>query len=68
MQQFGAGGTPTFWINGRPLQAGSVEAFGEAIEAELARVKASGVAPAKYYEQVVIGTGAPEAVMISPFD
>lgn len=68
LQKFGAGGTPTFWINGRPFQAAGVDEFAGEIEAELARVKASGVAPAKYYEQVVMTQGEPEAVMVSPFD
>lgn len=68
MQKFGAGGTPSFWINGRPFQTASRDEFAGEIEAELARVKASGVAPAKYYEQVVMAKGEPEAVMVSPFD
>jgi hypothetical protein len=68
LRRFGTTGTPSFWINGRFIQGASVDAMAEMIDAELARVKASGIAPAKYYEQVVVGQGATEAVMISPFD
>jgi protein-disulfide isomerase len=68
LTKFGAGGTPSFWINGRPVQARSLEDFAATIDAELARVKASGVAPAKYYQDVVLAKGAGEAIMVSPFD
>ncbi len=68
LQQFGAGGTPSFWINGRFVQAGNVETLAPLVDAELARVKASGVPAAKYYDEIVVGKGEREAVMISPFD
>ena len=68
LEQFGAGGTPSFWINGTPFDGRDLDAFAEAVEAELAAVKASGVAPGRYYQDVVLAKGEPAAVMISPFD
>ena len=68
LTQFGAGGTPSFWINGKPFDGRDLDAFSDAVEAELAAVKASGIAPGRYYQEVVLGKGEPAAVMISPFD
>ena len=47
------------------LMPGVFQAIGAA---EIAKVNESGVAPAKYYDEVVVGQGAQEAVMVSPFD
>lgn len=68
LSKFGAGGTPSFWLNGRPIEARNADELARLIDAELARVKASGVKPAAYYQDVVMAKGEPEAVMTSPFD
>lgn len=68
LQQFGAGGTPSFYINGKFVQAGDVNAFKKVIDAEIKAVNESGIPAAQYYDKVVIGKGQKEAVMISPFD
>lgn len=68
LQHFGAGGTPSFYINGRFVQAGDIAAFKQVIDEEIQKVNESGVKPADYYDKVVIGQGAKEAHMISPFD
>jgi protein-disulfide isomerase len=68
LQQFGAGGTPSFYVNGRFVQAGNAAAFKRVIDEEIKRVDESGVKPADYYEKVVIGQGEKEARMVSPFD
>lgn len=52
--KFGARGTPAFFINGRFLSgAQPLDAFRKLIDEELARAKASKVAQAAYYAQVV---------------
>jgi protein-disulfide isomerase len=68
LQQFGAGGTPSFYVNGRFVQAGNPAAFKRVIDEEMAKVEESGVAPGEYYEKVVVGQGEQEARMVSPFD
>lgn len=68
LQQFGAGGTPSFYVNGRFTQAGNAAGFKRIIDEEIKKVDESGIAPADYYEKVVVGQGEPEARMISPFD
>ena len=68
LQRFGAGGTPSFYINGRSVSAGGLEDLAAVVDAEIDRVDASGTPAARYYEDVVLRTGAAEARMISPFD
>ncbi|HVK72863.1 MAG TPA: thioredoxin domain-containing protein [Kofleriaceae bacterium] len=68
LQQFGAGGTPSFYINGRFVQAGDMGAFKRVIDEEIKKVNESGVKPSEYYEKIVIGQGEKQAKMISPFD
>ena len=68
LQQFGAGGTPSFYINGRFVQAGDPGAFKRVIDEEIKKVNESGVAPAEYYEKVVLAQGEKQAKMNSPFD
>jgi protein-disulfide isomerase len=52
----GVNGTPTFSINGVPLVgAQPLSAFECAVDAALARARASGIAPARYYDSVVLG-------------
>lgn len=65
--QFGAPGTPAFYLNGRYVQAKTVDDLVALVDAELARVRGSKVAPARYYADVVMATGKPRAVMVSPF-
>lgn len=68
LQQFGAGGTPSFYINGKFVQAGDVGAFKKVIDAEIKAVNDSGIPAGQYYDKVVLAKGQKEAVMISPFD
>lgn len=68
LQQFGAGGTPSFYVNGRFVQAGNPAAFKRIVDEEIKKVEESGIKPADYYEKVVIGQGEPQAKMVSPFD
>jgi protein-disulfide isomerase len=63
----GAGGTPTFFINGRKLVgAQPIERFRAVIDAELARAQAlvaSGTPAAQLYERI-IASGATQQVML----
>jgi protein-disulfide isomerase len=68
LQQFGAGGTPSFYINGRFVQAGDPSAFKSVIDEEIKKVNESGVKAADYYEKVVLATGEKQAKMVSQFD
>ena len=68
LQQFGAGGTPAFYINGKFTQAGDAGAFKKVIDAEIKAVNDSGIPAGQYYDKVVIAKGQKAAVMISPFD
>ena len=68
LQQFGAGGTPSFYVNGRFVQAGNPAAFKRVVDEEIKKVEESGIKPADYYEKVVVGQGEPQAKMVSPFD
>lgn len=71
LQQFGAGGTPSFYINGRFVQAGELGAFKRVIDEEIKKADDAikgGIAQADYYEKVVVGKGEKEAKMVSPFD
>jgi protein-disulfide isomerase len=68
LEKFGFGGTPTIMLNGRLVDQRDYEGLKAAIEAEMVRVRSSGVAPGRYYPEVVLAQGHREAVMISPFD
>ena len=68
LERFGTSGTPTVMINGRLVDDRDYAGLKAAIDAELARVKSSGVAPGRYYEDVILARGRTEAVMISPFE
>ena len=68
LQKFGVGGTPSFFVNGKPAQAGDLDSFKKLVEAEIAAVNKSGIAAGEYYEKAIIAKGQKEAVMISPFD
>jgi protein-disulfide isomerase len=68
LQQFGAGGTPSFYVNGRFVQAGNPSVFKRIVDEEIKKVEESGIKPADYYEKVVIGQGEKQAKMVSPFD
>lgn len=68
LEKFGTSGTPTVLINGRLIEQRDYAGLKAAVDDELARVKSSGVAPARYYQDVVLARGKSEAVMISPFD
>ncbi len=68
LEHFGIGGTPTVLLNGRVVEDRDYAGLKAAIDAELGRVSASGVASARYYRDVVLAKGHTAAVMISPFD
>jgi protein-disulfide isomerase len=71
LQQFGAGGTPSFYINGRFTQAGNPAVFKRVIDEEIKKADEAikgGIKQADYYTQVVVGKGEKEAKMVSPFD
>lgn len=71
LQQFGAGGTPSFYVNGRFVQAGNPAAFKRVIDEEIKKADEAikgGIKQADYYEKVVVGKGEKEAKMVSPFD
>jgi hypothetical protein len=68
LQQFGAGGTPSFYINGKFVPAGDLASFKKVVDAEIKAVNDSGIPAGQYYDKVVLAKGKKEAVMISPFD
>ncbi len=71
LQQFGAGGTPTFYVNGRVTQAGNLAGFKRVIDEEIKKADEAikgGVKQAEYYEKIIVGKGEKAAVMVSPFD
>ncbi|HVV88426.1 MAG TPA: thioredoxin domain-containing protein [Kofleriaceae bacterium] len=68
LERFGVTGTPTVFINGRVMDSRDYDDLKTAVEAELQAVKTSGVAPGRYYQDVVMARGKSEAVLISPFD
>ncbi len=68
LQKFGVGGTPSFFVNGKPAQAGDLDSFKRLIDAEIKKVDSSGVAGGEYYDKEILAKGKKEAVMISPFD
>ena len=55
-------------LNGRVIEDRDYAGLKTAIDAELGRVQASGVANGRYYRDVVLAKGRTAAVMISPFD
>jgi protein-disulfide isomerase len=58
LEAFQVGSTPTFFVNGRIISGAlPVEAFKQIIDEELKKVEQSGVAPADYYEKVVVAKG-----------
>lgn len=71
LQKFGATGTPSFYVNGRFVGGQNYEAFKRIVDEEIKKADAAiarGVSPADYYQKEIVGKGAAEAVMISPFD
>ena len=68
LDRFGVSGTPTVIINGRYIEERDYAGLKAAIDAELSRVRTSGVPAARYYRDVILAKGKPAAVMISPFD
>lgn len=54
LSKFKVSGTPSFFVNGKNTGFAGPEAFTKLIEDELAEVEKSGVAPAEYYEKVVM--------------
>ena len=58
LEKFHVNSTPTFFVNGQPI-AGALplEAMKDVVDTQLKLVAASGVAPAKYYDQEVMGKG-----------
>ncbi len=71
LQQFGAGGTPSFYVNGRFTQAGNPAGFKRIIDEEIQKANEAikgGIKQADYYDKVVVGKGEKEAKMVSPFD
>jgi len=68
LQQFGAGGTPAFYVNGKFVQAGDTSAFKKVVEDEIKAVNESGIPAGQYYDKVVMAKGQKAAVMTSPFD
>lgn len=67
LTKFHVNSTPTFFVNGVPI-AGALpeDEMKKIVDAQLAIVSASGVAPARYYDQVVIAKG--EKVFRSKMD
>jgi protein-disulfide isomerase len=58
LAKFHVNGTPTFFINGKVFHwDGTGDGFSTAIDEQLAAVAASKVAPAKYYDDVVMKKG-----------
>jgi len=58
MQKFHVNSTPTFFINGKHVNGAlPKDQFKRIIDEQLAQVEKSGVAPADYYEKVVIAKG-----------
>lgn len=61
MTRVGAGGTPTFYVNGRPVQRRSLDEFKRLIDQELAVARqrvAQGTRPADYYKTWIVDKGA----------
>jgi predicted DsbA family dithiol-disulfide isomerase len=61
LTQFGATGTPAFFINGRFMSGSQpLPAFDKIIQEELEKAKQSKVAAGEYYEKVVFAQGLKE--------
>lgn len=54
LSKFRVGGTPSFFMNGKPVRFAGVEQFRDQINKELKAVEASGVPAAEYYDKVVM--------------
>lgn len=58
LSKFGVGGTPSFFINGKPYRGGiDSAAFKAAVDEAAKVVEASGVPAKDYYQKVVIEKG-----------
>lgn len=58
LNRFGVGGTPAFFINGKPYRGGpDASQFKAAIDAALKQVQGSGVAAKDYYQKEVLEKG-----------
>ena len=57
LDKFRVNGTPSFFVNGKFTMFSGPDAFKKIIDAELAAVKESGVAPGEYYDKVVMAKG-----------
>lgn len=68
LQKFGTNSTPSFYVNGKFVQARDPGVFKKMIDAEIKAVDKSGMKGAEYYEKEVVGKGTKEAVVISPLD
>jgi protein-disulfide isomerase len=64
LQPLGVSGTPTFFVNGRPLQRFEPEAFDAIIKEELAKADkaiADGVPQGEYYQRQIVAKGEKRA-------
>jgi protein-disulfide isomerase len=64
LQPLGVNGTPTFFVNGRPLQRFEPEAFDAIIKEEIAKADkaiADGVPQAEYYQRQIVAKGEKKA-------
>lgn len=68
LETFGVSGTPTVIVNGRVIDSRDYDTLKAAIDAEVKKVRASGVADGRYYREVVMARGQRAAVMVSPFE
>lgn len=57
LSKFGVNATPSFFVNGKFAMFEGPDAFKAMVDAALAEVASSGVAPDQYYQQVVMGQG-----------
>lgn len=58
LNRFGVGGTPSFFINGKPYRGGiEAPAFQAAIDEAAKQVEASGVPAKDYYQKVILEKG-----------
>lgn len=67
-ERFGVSGTPTLFVNGRMVEARSLTELADEVDAELSKVAASKVPPARYYQDVILARGEKAAVMVSPLE
>jgi protein-disulfide isomerase len=58
LDRFGVGGTPSFFINGKPYRGGpDAGSFKAAIDQAIEQVKSSGVAAKDYYQKEILEKG-----------